>query len=172
MRQSPTPPAADPSAVSPSVAVGPSAAAAGASPSVPTVCPSVAVASLVPSAVQSPATGDVEGSSSVAPAQKRYHTWVGLTLPAPSHPRPARRAPPAKKAWTSSPGESSTSRSKAPPSPPYQGIVGAPDLSLASIIRRPYFPCNPILGNISCMGRDFLGEIYYDLPTFSADPRL
>ena len=85
---------------------------------------------------------------------------------------PARRAPPAKRAQTSSPGDSSTSRSRAPPSPPYQGIAGAPDLSLASIIRRPYFLCDPIPGNVSCKDRDFHGEVYYDLPTFSADPGL
>ena len=94
------------------------------------------------------------------------------TPPAPSHHRPARRAPPAKRARTSGPGESSTSRSRVPHSPPYQGIAGAPDLSPASIIRRPFFPCDPIPGNVSCWGRDFHGEVYYDLPEFSADPGL
>ena len=112
--------------------------------------PSVAAASPTPAAVQSPA-GDVEGSSSMAPAQRRYHTWVGPTPPASSHPRPAR---------TSGPRESSTSRSRAPPSPPYRGISGAPDLSPASIIRRPYFPCDPIPRNIGCKGSDFHGEVY------------
>ena len=119
-----------------------------------------------------PAAGDAEGSSSVAPAQRRYHTRVGPTPPAPSHHRPARRAPLAKRAKTSGPGESSTSRSRAPPSPPYQGIAGAPDLSPRSIIRRPYFPCDPIPGNVSCRDRDFHGEVYYDLPAFSPDLRL
>ena len=108
----------------------------------------------------------------MAPAHRRYHTRVGPTPPASSHPRPARRAPPAKRARTSAPGESSTSRSRAPPSPPYQDIAGAPDLSPASIIKQPYFPCDPIQGNVSYMGRDFHGEVYYDLSTFTTDPGL
>ena len=157
VRQGPTPPAVGPSpaaagfsaasssaadpaaagfvAAGPSVAA-PSAAAAGASPSVPAVRP--------------PAAVDAKGSSSVVPAQRRYYTRVGPTPPVPTHPRPARRAPPAKRARTSSQGESSTLRSKAPPSPPYRGIAEAPDLSSGSIIRRPYFPYDPIPGNVSC----------------------
>ena len=63
-------------------------------------------------------------------------------------------------------------RSRAPPSPPYQGVAGAPDLSPGSIIRRPYFPCVPILGNVSCRDRDYHGELYYDLPAFAGDQRL
>ena len=96
----------------------------------------------------------------------------GTTPLAPSHPRPARRALPAKTTRTSGPGESSTSRSRVLPSPPYQGITGAPDLSPGSIIRRPYFPCDPILGNVSCRDRDFHGDVYYDLPAFATDSRL
>ena len=162
-----------PSAVSTSsAAAAPSIAAAGAGPSVPAAHPSVAAASPAPAPVQSLATGDAEGSSSVTPAQKRYHIRVGPTPPAPSHLRPSRRAPPAKRARTSGPGESSTSRSRVPPSPPYQGIAGALNLSPASIIRRPYFPCDPIPGNVSCRGGDFHGEVYYDLSTFSVDPGL
>ena len=171
MRQGPTSPTAGPSAAGPSTAgpaaagpsvgsvvAGPSAATTGASHSLPAVCP--------------PAAGDAEGFSSMAPAQRRYHTRVGPTPPAPSHPKPTRRAPPAKRAKKSGPGESSTSRSRAPPSPPFQGIVGAPDLSPASIVRRPYFPCDPIPGNVSYRDRDFHGEVYYDLPAFAADPGL
>ena len=110
--QGPTPPAAGPSvagpaasgpsigsvAASPSPAVSPSAAAAGAGPSVPTARPTADAAS------PAPAAGDAEGSSSVASAQRRYHTRVGLTPPAPSHPRPARWAPPAKRARTQAQG--------------------------------------------------------------------
>ena len=144
VHQSPTPPATGPSIVGSSAAVGPSgvgpsAAAVGASSSVLAVRPP-----------------DAEGSSSVAPTQKRYHTRVGPTIPAPSYPKLARRAPPAKRAQTSGLGESFTSRSRAPPSPPYQGISRALDLSSASIIRRPYFH----------------GEVYYDLPAFFVDPGL
>ena len=108
----------------------------------------------------------------MAPAQRRYHTRVRPTPPAPLHLKLARRAPPAKRARTLGLRESSTSRSRAPPSPPYQGIAGAPELSPASIIRRPYFPCDPIPRNVVYRGRDFHGEVYYDLPVFSADPRL
>ena len=149
-------------------ATGPTAATAataGAGLSAPTVRPTSAPAAVVPA-------GDAQGSSSMASAQRRYHTRVEATQPAPSHPRPARRAPPAKRAGTSGPGESSTSRSRAPPFPPYQGVAGAPDMSPGSIIRRPYFPCDPIPGNVSCKDRYFHGEVYYDLPTFAADPRL
>ena len=137
VHQGPTPPAASPFTTGPAATgpptVGPSVATVSTGPSVPAVRPTVAAAS------PAPATGITKGSSSVAPAQRRYHTQVGPTPPAPSHPRPARRAPLAKRAWTSGLGESSISRSRAPPSPPYQGIAGAPDLSLGSIIRPPYF---------------------------------
>ena len=132
MRRGPTPPtaslspaAADPTAIGPaaagSVAIGPSAATVNAGPAV--------------SAAAAPAVGDAEGSSFVAPTQRRYHTRAGPTPPSPSHPRPARRAPSTKRARTSGLGESSTSRFRAPPSPPYQGISRAPDLSPRSIIR-------------------------------------
>ena len=85
VRQDLTPPAAGPSAAGPTAAgpasgpsassptavgagiTGPSAAAAGTGPSVPAVRPIIAAASLAPAA------GDAEGSSSVAPAQRRYH---------------------------------------------------------------------------------------------------
>ena len=106
------------------------------------------------------------------PAQRRYHTWVGPTSLAPSHLRPTRRALPPKRAQTSGPGELSTSRPQAPPSTPYQGVVGAPDLSSASIIRRPYFHCSLIPGNADYSVRYLHGEVYYDLPTFAEDPEL
>ena len=170
VRQSPTPltgtstPGAVVAASPSSPAVGASAAAA-AGPSAPAARPSAAAAA-------STAAADAEGSSSVAPAQTRYHTRVGPTPPAPSHTRPAWRPPSPKKARTSGPGESSTSRPRVPPSPPYQGIAKAPDLSPASIIRRLYFPCSPIPGNVDCRGRDFHEEVHYDLPTFVEDPKL
>ena len=105
----------------------------------------------------------------MAPAQRRYHTRVGPTPPAPSHPRQTRRPPPPKRVWTSGPGKSSTLRPKAPPSPPYQGITGAPDQSPASIIRRPFFPYSPIQGNVDGRGRNFHREVCYDLPAFIED---
>ena len=87
VRQGPNPSTAGPSVVGPSTAgpsaVDHSAAVAGAGPSVPNARPTAA------SAAPAPAAGDAEGSSSVAPAQRRYHTRVGPTPPAPLHPRPA-----------------------------------------------------------------------------------
>ena len=85
----------------------------------------------------------------MVPAQRRYHTRVRPIPPTSSHSRPARRAPPAKRARTSGPGESSLSRSRALPSPPYQGVAGAPNLSSGSIIRRPYFPATPSRGMLA-----------------------
>ena len=149
----------------------PGAATAAASP---VARPSATTtASPAPAAVQgTTAAADVVGSSFEAPAYRRYHTWVGPTPPTPLHPRPARRAPLLKRARTSGPGESSTSKPRAPPSPPYQGSVGAPDLSPASIIKLPYFPCSPIPRNVDYRGRDFHGEVYYDLRAFTEDPEL
>ena len=46
------------------------------------------------------------------------------------------------------------------------------DLSPASIIQRPLFHCNPILGNADCSERDLHDEVYYDFPSFSANPEL
>ena len=109
-----------------------------------------------------------------APAPHRYATRVGPIPPSPPHPRPTRRAPPSKRARTSSLGESSSSRPQEPYSPPNQGPAGDPplDLSPASIIRRPYFHCDPIVGNSDCSTRDLHSEVYYDLPAFAADPEL
>ena len=64
----PTPPAGTSTPGSSSAAAAPSIAVAGTGPSVPDAHPSVADASLAPAAVQSPAAGDAEGSSYVAPA--------------------------------------------------------------------------------------------------------
>ena len=51
-------------------------------------------------------------------------------------------------------------------------MAGAPDLSPGSIIRRPYFPCDPIPRNVSCRDKDYHGELYYDLPAFAANQGL
>ena len=171
--QSSTPPAgtSTPGAI---VATDPRAAVAPLPPAAAAARPSAAAAAAASpalAAVQGVVAADAEGSSSVAPAQMRYHTQVGPTPPASSHPRPAQRAPPPKRARTSGPKESSTSRPRAPPSPPYQGFSRAPDLSPSSIIKRPYFHCSPIPGNVDCSGRDFHGDIYYDLLAFCRGPR-
>ena len=143
------------------------AAAAAAAPAALT-----AATSPTPAAIQGSAANAPVGSASVAPAQRRYYTQVCPTPLSPPHLRPVRRAPPPKRARTSGPRESSTSRPRAPPSPPYQGIAGAPDLSPASIIRRPYFNCSPIPENADYSARDLHGEVYYDLPAFTEDLEL
>ena len=163
VRRSSTPPVGT-STPGATAAVDPNAPAARLS--------AAAAASPAPAAVQGTAAADAEGSSCVAPAHRRYHTRVGPTPSAPLHPRPAQRAPPPKRARTSSLGESSTSRPRVPPSLPYKGIFGASDLSPASIIRRPFFPCSPIPGNVDCRRRDFHEEVYYDLPAFAKNPEL
>ena len=58
--------------------------------------------------------------------------------------------------------------------PPHQGPAGAPplDLSPSFIIQWPLFHCNPIPRNANCSERDLHDEVYYDLPSFSADPEL
>ena len=68
----------------------------------------------------------------------------------------------------------SSSRPPEPQSPPNQGLVGAPslDLSSASIIRRPYFQCSPIIGNVDCSVSDVHGEVPYDLLAFAEPPEL
>ena len=140
-----------------------------------------AAAMPAPTAAQgSPAVGSSSALASshppavAAPPSRRYHTRVGPVPPSPPHPRPSRRAPPSKRARTSGPGESSNSRPPEPQSPPTQGPAGdlPPDLSPASIIRRPYFHCNPIPGNAYYSGRDVHDEVHYDLPACAEDPKL
>ena len=132
-------------------------------------------AAVEPAATPSAAQGSVVmGSSAAAPAPRRYYTRVGPTPPSPPHLRLARRAPPSKRARTSGLGESSSSRPQDPQSPPHQSPTGAPslDLSPASIIRRPLFHYNPILGNAYYSERDLHDEVYYNFPSFSTDPEL
>ena len=85
------------------------------------------------------------------------------------HPRPPRRAPPSKRAQTSGPGESSSSRPE--PSPPPATQSSSPQLSPASRIRRPLFSCGPIPENMNYRAKDFHGESYYDILALAADPR-
>ena len=171
MRWTSPPPAISSSSGAPAVGV-PNTASIATPPVAPDPA-TVAATTPAPAAIQGGAVAaSGVGSSSMAPAQRRYHTRVGPTPPDPSHPKPTRRAPPPKRARTLGSGESSTSRPLAPPSPPYHGIVGASDLSFASIIRRIYIHYSPILGNSECSARDLHGEVYYDLPAFSEDPEL
>ena len=85
--------------------------------------------------------------------------------------RRARRARPSKRARTSGPDESSSSR-------PHPSLVtsaaeatSSPQLSPASRIRRSLFVGNPIPGNVRLHRREFHQESYYDVPALTADPR-
>ena len=78
---------------------------------------------------------------------RRYQTQMGPRAPSPVPRRRVRRAWPSKRARTSGPGESSSSRP--PPSPVASAAeaTSSPQLSPASRIRRPMFVGNPIPGN-------------------------
>ena len=78
---------------------------------------------------------------------RRYQTRMGPRAPSPVPRRRARRARPSKRARTSGPGESSSSR---PPSSPVASpteMTSSPQLSPASRIRRPMFVGHRIPGN-------------------------
>ena len=102
---------------------------------------------------------------------RRYQTWMGPWAPSSVPRMRARRARPSKRARTSGPGESSSSR------PPPSQIASAteatssPQLSAPSWIRRPMFVGNPIQGNARLHRRPFQQESYYDVPGLRADPR-
>ena len=147
----------------------------GYSAAVPTVAAPLAAPPTAAMATPTTAQGSaVMVSSAAAPTPRRYHNKVGPTPPSPPYPRPSQRAPPSKRAWTSGPRESSSSRPQEPQSPPHQGPTGAPPLDLpqASIIRRPLFYYNPIIGNADSSERDLHDEVYYDFPSFFADSEL
>ena len=86
---------------------------------------------------------------------RRYQTRMGPRAPSPVPRRRVRRARPSKRARTSGPGESSSSRP--PPSPVASATeaTSSPQLSPASRIRRPRFKGNPIPGNARLHSRPF-----------------
>ena len=131
----------------------------------PRVCPSFPP----PAAGQStPLAAASHAPIPAVSAPCRYDKRVGPTPPSLVHPRPSRRA------RTSDPGESSSSRPQEPHSPPVQGRVDdlLLDLSPASIIRHPFFHRSPITGNSDCSTREVHCETYYDFPAFAAYPEL
>ena len=101
---------------------------------------------------------------------RRYQTRMGPRAPSLVPQRRSRRARPSKRARTSGPGESSSSRPEPTPSPATK-VTSSPQLSPASRIRRPLFVGHPILGNVRLHSRDFNGESYYDVPTLMDDHR-
>ena len=102
---------------------------------------------------------------------RRYQARMGPRAPSLVPRTRARRARPSKRARTSGPGESSSSRP--PPSPVASAteVTSSPHLSPASRIRRPMFVGNPIPGNTRLHRRPFQQESYYDVPGLRADPR-
>ena len=102
---------------------------------------------------------------------RRYQTRMGPRAPSPMPQRRAMRARPSKRARTSGPGESSSSRPQSSPATSVGETTSSPQLSPASRIRRPLFVGNPIPGNVQLHRRGFHQESYYDLPTLTADPR-
>ena len=96
---------------------------------------------------------------------------MGPRAPSPVPRRRVRRARPSKRARTSGPGESSSSR------PPPSLVASAteatssPQLSPASRIRRPMFVGNLIPGNARLHRLPFHQESFYDVPALKADPR-
>ena len=96
---------------------------------------------------------------------------MGPRAPSPVLQRRCRRARPSKRARTSGPGESSSSRPQSSTSTPAAEETSSPQLSPASRIKRPLFVGTPIPENVGLHARDFHGESFYDVPALTADPR-
>ena len=96
---------------------------------------------------------------------------MGPRAPSSVPQRRVRRAWPSKRARTSGPGESSSSRPQPSPVTSAAEATSSPQLSPASRIRRPLFVGNPIPGNARLHRRDFHQESFYDVPALRADPR-
>ena len=96
---------------------------------------------------------------------------MGPRAPSPVPERRSRRARPSKRARTSGPGESSSSRPQSSPVTSAVEATSSPQLSPASRIRRPLFIGNPIPRNVRLHRREFHQESYYNVPTLMADPR-
>ena len=96
---------------------------------------------------------------------------MGPWAPSPVPQCRSKRAQPYKRASTSGPVESSSSR---PPPSPVTSVVettSSRQLSPASRIRRPMYVGHPIPGNTALHSRDFNQVSFYDVPALTADPR-
>ena len=96
---------------------------------------------------------------------------MGPRAPSPVPQCRARRARPSKRAHTSGPGESSSSRPQPSLATSAAETTSSQQLSPASRIRRPMYVGHPIPGNVALHSRDFHQESYYDFPALMADPR-
>ena len=101
---------------------------------------------------------------------RRYQTRMGPRAPSPVPQRRVRRARPSKRARTSGPGESSSSRPQPSLVTSTAEATSSPQLSPASRIRQPLFVGNPIPRNARLHRREFHHESYYDVPALRADP--
>ena len=127
---------------------------------------------LVPASVPAPVPAPVPEAVPDEPQGfRRYQTRMGPRPPSPVPQRRSRRARPSKRARTSCPGESSSSRPQPSLATSAAETTSSPQLSPASRIRRPLFVGHPIPGNVALHSRDFHQESYYDVPALMADPR-
>ena len=127
---------------------------------------------LVPAPVPAPVPSPVPEAVPEEPQEfRRYQTRMGPRAPSLVPERRSRRARPSKRARTSGPGESSSSRPQSSPVTSAVEATSSPQLSPASRIRRPLFVGNPIPGNVRLHRREFHQESYYDVPELMADPR-
>ena len=126
-----------------------------------------------PAPVPAPVPSPVPEAISEEPQGFRrcYQTRMGPRAPSPVPRRRVRRARPSKRASTSGPGESSSSRPQPSPVTSVAEATSSPQLSPASRIRRPLFVGNPISGNARLHRRPFHQKSYYDVPALRADPR-
>ena len=125
-----------------------------------------------PAPVPAPVPSPVPEAVSDEPQGFRlYQTRMGPRDPSPVPRRRVRRARPSKRASTSDPGESSSSRPQPSPVTSAAEATSSPQLSPASRIRRPLFVGNPIPGNARLHRRPFHQKSYYDVPALRADPR-
>ena len=122
------------------------------------------VPALVPSPVPEAVPEEPQGF-------RRYQTRTGPRAPSPVPQKRARRVRASKRARTSGPGESSSSRPQPLPATSVVEMTSSPQLSPASRIRRPLFVGNPIPVNVWLHRRGFHQESYYDVPALTADPR-
>ena len=99
---------------------------------------------------------------------RRYQTRMGPRAPSLVPQRRSRRARPSKRARTSGPGESSSSRPQPSPATSAAEATSSPQLSPASRIRRLLFVGNPIPGNVRLHHQEFHQESYYDVPALMA----
>ena len=111
----------------------------------------------VPAPVPDPVPAQVPEVVSEEPQGfRRYQTQMGPRAPSPVPQRRSRRVRPSKRARTSGPGESSSSRPPQSPATSVAEATSSPQLSPASRIKRLLFVGNPVPENVRIHCREFL----------------